>query len=140
MSDEFFGEAVAAMRFEHKYVSEIRKCSAIGNYARKANLISSITINTKTQRIFYGLFNNRPRHAVTPIGVGNKIMDERDIQFVMRGGNSVGGQVDRPSVPVPGMGLETPEILAGQAVAPNTTLKGESRISRLTGVCYRIPD
>jgi len=82
------------MLFENKHIRKIGKRSTIGNYARKADLVSSIGKYAKTKRIADGFFDNSPRYSITPIRAGNKIMNESDVQFVMIRGYSVRSQTE----------------------------------------------
>ena len=73
------------MRLQHEYVAHIRDGREVGDNAREADLSGIPIINPKAQRML-----DRPRHhfpwnAFCPIAIGQKIVNEIQIQPIAIG-------------------------------------------------------
>lgn len=68
------------MRFQNKYIAEIRDGGEIANHSREANLRATLIINAKAQRMLDRSLHYFPGDSFCPIAVRQEAMNHIQIQ------------------------------------------------------------
>jgi len=77
--DQPFAQALIVELAEHEYVRQVSKRRRVGDDAGKSDLAMTL-VESERKRLLDRAFHNIERDARSPIGVGQKLVDEDDIQ------------------------------------------------------------
>jgi len=75
-------QALAAMRFQHKHVADVRNRRKVADDPGKGDLRAAPIINAKAQGVLDGSRHGLPRNSFRPIRVRQEVVD--DVQVTAR--------------------------------------------------------